>query len=62
MKEYNKREIDKYQAVADYLGVDEAEVIDNNDGLTVTVFDTIYLVIDLEHGITEYKYAIIPLN
>jgi hypothetical protein len=51
-----------FEAVAKYLNVDEAEVIDNCDGSTVTVFDTIYLVIDLIHGITEYKYAIIPLN
>ncbi|MEC0276859.1 hypothetical protein [Peribacillus frigoritolerans] len=54
--------ISMYQAAAQYLGVDEAEVIDNNDGESITVFDMIYLIFPLELGLSEYKYAIIPYN
>lgn len=49
-------------AIAEYLEVDQAEVIDNNDNKTFSVFDRVYEVFELTEGLTEYKYAIIPVN
>lgn len=62
MSKDNQEELDMFYQISKYLEVDEAEVVDNCDGQTVTVFDTIYLVLELEMGLTEYKYAIIPIS
>ena len=52
----------KYDLIAEFLEVDEAEVIDNEDGLSVTVYETIYNVIDLPHGITDFTFCMFPIN
>lgn len=54
-------ELRMYEAIAKYLEVDEAEVVDNCDGKSVTVMDMSYLVIPLELGLTAYSYALIPM-
>lgn len=49
------------QALADYLDVDEAEVIVNEDEETFIVGDSCYLVWELKMKFPDYKYCIIPV-
>lgn len=62
---YNRGNVTLYDAIAAYLEVDEAEVIDNGDNETVTVFENCYQIVFLEEpvklGDTTYYWVLLQL-
>lgn len=64
MKE--QEQVSLFQAIAECMEMDEADVIDNNDGETVTIFDTIYQIIDFDSprrlGDKTYYWAMFEID
>ena len=62
----NKEQISLFQAIAECFGMDEADVIDNNDNETVTIFDEVFQVVEFkqpqEHDGKSYYWAIFPIQ
>lgn len=61
-----KEQLTLFQAIAEVFNMDEADVIDNNDGETVTVFDVMYQYIEFEQPITlgneTYNWAMFEVS
>lgn len=61
-----KEQISLFQAIAECFEMNEADVIDNNDGETVTIFDTIYRIIEFDKpvysGENTYYWAMFPVD
>ena len=65
MEMEENRLVPLFQAIAKCMGMDEADVIDNNDGETVTIFNDVYHIIEFEepvrHGEEVYYWAMYPV-